>query len=174
MNRLVTFAVVHSPPALDRACAELSELLQLRRSYRFDRSDALLGLWLDPYLVDHTPDALRWPGHADGPCEAKIEQAVGVQGIWALCWFALPAQAAPPSHAALLDALLAHPVPSPLPAPEARFVPVFPSGTGTVELDCMLHDLHAQRPGLLLPPRFQDPASGTLDTTETPHRQFAH
>lgn len=96
------FALVRSLADLERVRVEWTGLLSIlcRRDPSADVADGLLGIWVDAQGVANMPNALKLPGLPD----ARIVEAMGVNGIWMLCF--LETQVATPSRADLLGALL--------------------------------------------------------------------
>lgn len=148
---------------LPRARAELSEFLGLQRRRADFCSEKLLGLWIDPRWGAQLPCELLCCGQHGKGGVAYIRETIGINGIWMLCWFDIPATTRPLTRSTLLKSLVAT-IESARTDPPPAFVPVFPDDATAGEVRTELQQLTTEHPDLILAPLYQDASSGRLRT----------
>lgn len=146
---------------LPRACVDLSEFLVLQRRRTKARSEALLGLWIDPRWSERLPCEFPWCEANGKSGTAYIRETVGIDGVWMLCWLDMPEAARPLTRSALLASLVAA-LGAARTDPRLAFVPVFPLDAPAGEVRTEWQRLATEHGDLVLAPLYQDARSGQL------------
>jgi hypothetical protein len=163
------FAVVRGAADLVPACNDLSEFLSLRlQQYPTSAPEPLLGLWIDPRLVEDIPPVMTLPNGLSSD-QIRIRESTGPSAIWTLCWFDSMGEAnnSRISRHALLGALLAASKCGRGPAPSGAFIPVFRTDAETSGVRAEMHRLRSRHPHHVMGPLFQDPLNGRLSPPYT-------
>ena len=154
------FLMVRSQDDLERAKDELTSCLSILQQKAPDSGvDSLQGIWIDAQGVANLPRELNVPEPDDAPQTVRIAEAMGINGIWMICWLEVAPDTM--SRADLVAGLLesqGQEGPTDL---SAQYIPVVAGEGPDPDLTQELRSLEERYPGLLLPPRFQD-ANGRL------------
>ncbi len=153
------FLVVRSVDDLERACGEVTGFLRLWRARAADAQRRLLpGVWVDATRVDHPPSCLFLACHGGMTVAVPVRSTVGVAGVWTLCLL----EDGEVDACGLVRALLDLSRREGCPGSEPRFIPVLASDGSDRAGRQGLAGLPADARRRLLPPLYQDPASGVL------------
>jgi hypothetical protein len=159
------FAVVRDTAELTLACDNLSALLALRlRQNPGSGLESLLGVWVDPGLAEEIPPVMTLPDSMPLH-QLRIRESTGFSAIWTLCWCDLLGAAAGErvSRDALLMALrAASQYEQQESAPRGVFIPVFRTDAEAFQVRAEMDRLRDLHPGCVMPPLYQDPATGRL------------
>lgn len=147
--------LVRSSDDVSRACREANAFLAFQEARlaaaAAPRDRKLVGIWLDPELVDAPPEVWTAISTA-GTRKHRIGQSVGVSGVWSLCW--LDAEPACDTvdmetlRESLVSSLIDETVPS-LPPGRLRFVPVFDAADDHDSVLRRTERLRERFPGLI-------------------------
>jgi len=164
--RLVA-ALVRSQEDVSRTCRDLSDLFeqQMRRDRRASPAECLLGIWVDPHLVESPPSVLCVDGRSSSAeASVPIRCTAGLSGVWTLCWLEVAGRTdgVTMSRGDLLAGLTAHGGE----ASRGRFAPVFPSDTAPSEVEFQMRELESRYPRRLMAPLIQDLVSGRVTCQE--------
>lgn len=150
-----TFLMVHSHAALASANEELAAYLSVIRSHSpVHDLEPVLGIWVDDDGVANLPCALILPDASGALRTVRILEAMGINGIWMLCWLEVAASTV--SRIDLVAALLACFGQDDSVMPSARFIPVFTDKIPDSSVSAELQLLEARYPGLVLRPIYQN------------------
>lgn len=145
------FALVRSQADLEQARREMTGLLAIIDSHdpSVRIAESLLGIWVDAQGSANMPAVLEFPGLPDDRRSLRVVEAMGINGIWMLCFLETPAGR--PSRADLLASLLdasGYDDPETVPG---RFIPVVGGDLPSLERERDTALLHARFANLLLP-----------------------
>lgn len=159
--------LVRSSNDVSRACREAGEFLAIRRARlpteHAEQGRRLVGIWIDPVMVDAPPEKICGPGLAFRACQFQIRESVGVSGIWCLGWVdadhARKSSDLGTTRETLVSALIADRPPHQQPR-ALQFIPVFDADD-----NCNFSLLQTERlqelfPGLIGQPMTWNTATG--------------
>lgn len=155
------FLLARSIADLERICKEIEGLFSLMvRRGAVSAAPSLLGVCIDAQAAANVPYELEIAGFSDSPQRVRIAEAMGVNGIWMLCFPDAPGGTI--ARADLLDALLNNFGREQEGFPPLRFIPVFPCDGSPVEVDAEMQILKQRHSDLLHQPAYVDSDTGTV------------
>ena len=164
-----TFLMVCGHAALVSANEELAAYQSVLRSHAPGQDlEPLLGIWVDEDGVANLPCALVLPDITGARRTVRILEAMGINGIWMLCWLEVAASTV--SRLDLVAALLAsfgHDDTENIPA---RFIPVYTDTTPESGVSAGRAQLEARYPALVLPPIIQNCCGSLILPMANPHK----
>ena len=157
------FALVHNSTGWVRAAGELSDFLSFRkRPSHVLMSEPLLGLWIEPSMMEKISCALTMSEIMFVGQPVRIRETVSLSGLWVLCWIEAMDETgkADLCRHDLLGALIELTGRERVAA--EQFIPVFPSDAVLSEVQTEMRDLDCRYPNYSSSPVYQDHVTGRL------------